>query len=167
MFFSLNQVQKSNIGTNISVNDSVIKYLKSKKVKTYSLNGLELHFNNHRFKHGEIIVVGCEKFVVEYNKDTNQFGFVPYWPITEIPLNMYHPDNDVSWFAQYGRNSQACYYPNLKRQRNKVIKNLEAKGYDVATFPDSTSVIEGLLFYPSLHRLYMQKLAKLDLIETV
>ena len=165
MFLSLNPVQKSN--TVILVNDSVIKYLKSKKVKTYSLNDLGLRFSNSRFTHGEVVLVSCEKFVVEYNKETNQFGFIPYWPITELPLNMYHPDNDVSWFAQYGRNSQACYYPNLKRQRNKVIKNLSSKGYDISTFSDSTSVIEGLLYYPSLHKLHMRKLAKLDLIETV
>ena len=149
----------------ITVNDAVIRYLKS-KAKSYKLSELELQFGSHNVVHGQVINIGCEKFVVELNTE-NKFECVPYWPITEISLNYCHLDDDVAWFAQYGRNSQSAYYPTLRKQRNKVIQKLQAKVYDVASFPSTITVIDGVHIYPTLHKLYMHKLSKLDVIERV
>lgn len=68
-------------------------------------------------------------------------------------LNYLNDDPDVAWYAQYGCPSQACFYPGLRKTRNRVAARLIAKGVDLKDFPRSVYVdFDGTIRYPSMHK---------------
>jgi hypothetical protein len=47
-------------------------------------------------------------------------------------------DSHIAWYNQYGKPKQACFYPDVKKTRARVIRSLIAKGYQLANSSESS-----------------------------